>query len=112
MFFKENKFQLTVAAKWADLVALYHDEKENDVHITSLMYASLHPTNVEKQKRLLVQNIFNEKTIAALQLKAFDETATFISYITKTWNILNVKSPEKGYRLNDKNKDPMRSADG
>ena len=59
LFFKGDKYQLTVTAKWVDLVFVYHDEKENDVHMTPLTYASLHPTNFEKQKVSIIQNIFN-----------------------------------------------------
>ena len=48
LFFKEDKWQLTVTSKWADMVTVYHDEKENDVHMTPLTYTSLHPTFFEK----------------------------------------------------------------
>ena len=52
-----------------------------------------------------------KKNIAILQIKGFHETATFISYITKLWNILNVKSPGKVFKINDENREPIRSVE-
>ena len=69
--------------------------------MTKLTYHTLYPDNFDKQKVPLVQNIFNEKTIAALRKHGYDETSTFLSRVTRMWNILNVKSPDVGVRLND-----------
>ena len=100
-----------VTAKWSDLISIYNEEKDNDVRITPINYATLHPSNFEKQKVKLVQNVFNEKTVAALTIKGYHDTATFVSHVTKLWNILNTKSAEKGFRLNDADREPIRSVD-
>ena len=56
-------------AKWKDLVKIYESEIENDLYLTKLDYTTLHPNNFEKQKVQLVVNVFNEKTVAALEGK-------------------------------------------
>ena len=60
--FTKNVFQ----AKWSDLVAIYNKEMDSPIKLTKLSYASLYPTNFEKQKVSLVVNVFNEKTISEL----------------------------------------------
>ena len=73
----------TVLAQWKDLVEIYKSEEHSIVKSTNLDYATLHPTNFEKQKVSLAVNIFNEKTVTALQLSGHKETATFIDEVTK-----------------------------
>ena len=101
----------TVVAKWSDLVTIYKLEVNSIVKTTKLNYATLYPTNFEKQKVSLAMNIFNEKTVAALFLHKLDDTAIFVQAVTKLWNCLNVKSPVAGWNLNDPNREPFRSPD-
>ena len=54
-------------------------------------------------------NVFNEKTVAALENHGFKETATFVRDVTKLWNCLNVKSKDAGRNLNDANREPFKS---
>ena len=89
-------------AKWKDLIDLYKFELESDLKGTKLDYKTLHPNNFEKQKVHLVCNIFNEKTCVALDGKPGKEGAMkFVRYVTRMWNILNIRSTDIGYRLND-----------
>ena len=99
--FRDPVSQKCITAKWADLIDLYKIESESGLSMTKLTYQTLYPDNFDKQKVPLVQNIFNEKTIAALRMHGYDETSTFLSRVTRMWNILNVKSPDVGVRLND-----------
>ena len=95
----------TYVAKWKDLISLYKSELESDLKLTKLDYKTLHPNNFEKQKVHLVCNIFNEKTCAALIGKEGEEgTLKFVQLVTKMWNILNIRSPDISYRLNDPNR--------
>ena len=46
--------------------------------------------------------MFNDKTIAALELKSDNKgTLKFVKLVTKMWNILNIKSCDTALRLND-----------
>ena len=101
----------TVTAKWSDLVNIYNSEKDSIVKNTKLTHATLYPTNFEKQKVSLAMNIFNEKTVAALELKGFKDTAIFVRAVTNLWNCLNVKKKYTGKNLNDKNRYPFESVD-
>jgi hypothetical protein len=57
-----------VIAKWSDLVKIYDSEKDSMLKNTKLTHATLYPTNFEKQKVSLAMNIFNERTVAAMEL--------------------------------------------
>ena len=99
----------TVTALWSDLVKIYKSEEHSLAKSTKLNYATLFPTNFEKQKVSLAMNIFNEKTVAELKVQGCNETATFVDHVTKLWNCLNVKSKDAGRNLNDRNREPFKS---
>ena len=101
----------TLIAKWSDLVKINKLEEHSIVKSTKLNYATLYPTNFEKQKVSLAVNIFKEKTVAALFLHKFDDTAIFVRAVEELWNCLNVKSPGAGCNLNDWNREPFRLPD-
>ena len=91
----------TLIVKWSDLVFIDKMEENNMVRNITLDYQSLYPNNFEKQKVQLVFKVFNEKTVACLERYDRKDTARFVSLVTRMWNMLNVKSPEAGRRLND-----------
>ena len=99
--FRDPESQKHITAKWADIVKLYKIENESGLCRTKLNYQTVYSDNFEKQKVPLVINVFNKKTDAALKMHHFDETSIFIQNVTLMWNILNVKSPFVGVRLND-----------
>ena len=101
----------TVIAQCKDLVEIYKSEEHSIVKSTKLDYATLHPTSLEKQKVSLAVDVFNEKTVVALQLYGHKETATFVDEVTKLWKCINVKSTDAGRNLNDPNREPVRSTD-
>ena len=96
-----------VIARWKDLIDIYKSEETSDLKQTRLNYKTLHPNNFEKQKVHLVSNVFNEKTIVALEERGMRGTAYFVKNVTRMWNILNIRSNEIGYRLNDQDRKPF-----
>ena len=97
-----------VAAKWKDLIELYNDEQSSDLKIAKLDFKTRYPNNFEKQKVQLVCNVFNERTCVALEKKeSMEGTAKFVKYVTRMWNIINIRSTGSGFRLNEP--DRMRS---
>ena len=76
--FVEPITQKVHQAKWKDLVQIYHDECNSIMKETKLSYAALYPTNFERQKVQLAFDIFNEKTVAALEKRNLVDTAIFL----------------------------------
>ena len=74
-------------------------------------YQTLYPNNFERQKVQLVTNIFNEKTIACLRRHGRNETARFVEIVTRMRKILNIKSPDAGRNLNDKDREKIAATD-
>ena len=58
LVFKVDKWQLTVTAKWADLVSVYHDEKENDVRMTPIDLCLIDTPQISKNKKFHLYKIF------------------------------------------------------
>lgn len=76
-----------------------------------LCHKSLYPGNLDRQKVYLVDNIFHDSTISALQCQDdFKETADFLEIIRKWWSIVNVKSNTKGIRKRNEWCDPIFAA--
>lgn len=73
----------------------------------------LQPKSIERTSVRLALNVFSESTRDALMYysqhedKLWTETASFISYVIKLWNILNVKSPTKGRHKRNISADPV-----
>ena len=74
-----------------------------------LDYQSLYPNNFEKQKVSLVAKVFNEKTVACLELHKKQDTARFVALITRMWNMLNIKRPYAAKYLNDPDREKFSS---
>ena len=81
-----------------------------------LSVKSLHPSNLERQNVKLVLQVFNEYVSQALiQLGAkfnilhYQDTSNFIKIISTWWDVVNVKTPRKGRRLNNKFQQPMHA---
>ena len=97
-----------VLASFSSLKELHHVETESLVKYAYRLSAkALQPSNLERQNVRLVLRIFNDHVSHALQelgskfaIPHFHDTAAFIKIVTTWWNIVNVKSPHKGLRLN------------
>ena len=87
-----------VLAKWSD-IRIYKEEENNIVKSTKLNYRSLYPNNFEKQNVKLVFNIFNEKTVACVEEENLTETAIFVRQVTRSMNIIDIKSESSGVQL-------------
>ena len=85
----------------------YKEQAGHLVKTTKLDYATLYPNNYEKQNVSLVLNVFNEKTVVALEMRECDGAAIFIQKVLKLWNILNVKGPYEGKHLNNPDSYPI-----
>ncbi|XP_035232254.1 uncharacterized protein LOC118204042 [Stegodyphus dumicola] len=96
-------------ASFKSLKQLYEIESNSLVkYAYGLSLKSLNPSNLERQNVKLVNSIFNNYVIVALStigkennILNYASTASFIKLIYNWWNIVNVKTPLKGQRLND-----------
>ena len=98
-------------AEWKHIVDIYNDEKNLIVKQTRLNYAAIYPTNFDKQKVQLTFNVFNKKTVAALNINGSNSTEKFVGLVTRMMNILNVKSPHTATKLNDPDRRVIRDID-
>ena len=96
-----------LVAKWSDLIPLYNEESKSICKLTKIDHQTLWPNNFEKQNVHLVCNVFNEKVFNLLKQRKCEGTSIFIERVTQMWNILNVRSPEAGKQLNDKDRIPF-----
>ena len=74
---------VSVSAKWSHLVDIFEEELKCPIKLTKLTYASLYPTNFEKQKVSLAMNIFNEETVTALGIENYNDTKLFVEGVTR-----------------------------
>ena len=77
----------TVIAEWNHIVQIYNSERELYIKETKLDFATIFPTNFDKQKVQLTVNVFNEKTSAVLRKRGNIGTAVFVENITKLFDI-------------------------
>ena len=100
---------INVSPKWKDLITIYKTTSdEGGPYNTKLDYQTLFPNNFEKQKVHLVVNLFNDKTCVALSQREMKDTHIFVKNVTKLWIIMNIKSFDAGYNLNDRRRDAIR----
>lgn len=52
-------------------------------------------------------DLFNEKTVAALEKRGLISTALFVKMVSRTCNIINIRSPHSDYRTNDPDRKPF-----
>lgn len=84
-------------ARFKDLRDAYDSEKHLVVKKAYILnYKAMYPTNLEKQKVYLVDNIFHHSTIAAMRDFKYNETADFLEIIRNWWDIVNNTSTFKG----------------
>lgn len=96
---KEARFQV--------ICDLYESEKNALVkRAPGLSRKVCYPNNLERQNVKLTVQVFDEKTIAAVEDQG---TKEFLSIIHRWWTIVNVKHPKKGKHLREIYADPVRS---
>lgn len=100
-------------AKFSDLTFLYNKEKNSIVKKAyKLNYKSVNPTNLERQKVHLVDNIFHHSTIASAKDENLHDTAHFLEIIRNWWDIVNNRSTVKGMIKRNNMSEPIKSSSG
>ena len=93
--------------EWKHICSIETDERDSAVRCTVLDFVSCHLSPIERQKMKLFLNVFNEKTIAALEIRNRKDTASILSTITKLWKMFNVKNASLHIRLADDDRKPF-----
>ena len=104
-------------APWTALNELHRVEADLLLKFSyKLSMKALRPSSFEKQNVNLVLKIFNDYVIQAMlhignkmNSTAHNSVAAFIQIVLNWWSILNVKSTNKGIRLNNKFCTPLTS---
>ena len=102
----------------APFTTLYELHKLEINHVLKYSYnlslKALYPSNFERQNVKLVMQIFNDYVSTSLKtlgdkinLTNSKDVALFIDIITRWWEIMNVKTPFKGQRLNNNYQYPL-----
>ena len=106
-------------ASFDSLKQLHYLESGNILkHAYKLSSKALFPTNLGRQNVRLVLQVFNDFVSQGLlqlgekhNIPHFMDTSTFIKIITTWWEVVNVKTPRKGLRLNNIYQQPLISKD-
>ena len=106
-------------AKFSRLAELLTESESSALKVSSkITLKSLVPSNMEKQKVSLALKIFCFENAAGLRYLAekydkpeYIDTAIFIEKFTKWFEILNVKTPDKGSNMRDLLLNPIDSID-
>ena len=100
-------------ACWSDIENLYKEDRETPVRLTTLNYTAVSPKPLQWQSIDLVSKVFNDKTIAALQLNELKKkfgisegTSIFVSLISNWYKIMNVKSKYLHIHQRDEDREP------
>ena len=79
-----------------------------------LSYKALNPLTFKRQNVKLALQVFNNFTAQTLKflgektnIPYYENTSTFIKIITTLWQIVNVKTPLKGKRLQNVYEEPI-----
>ena len=105
--FTDPESKKSVVASFANRAQLFGDEEDSAIKLKNLTYATIYPTNFDKQKVKHTINVFNEKTVTALKIKQFEDTSIFVEQVTRLWHMLNVKTTHCGTRLHDADRYPF-----
>lgn len=108
-----------MAASFDHVRALYKKELGKSVKIAhKLNHKVIYPKPIERSKVDLANRFFHESTIAGLKFYGQEEinkdwltTAHFLLVIRTWWDILNVRTPNAGFRKRDSWRDPIRNPD-
>ena len=93
--------QSRTPASFADVRELYEAEKGSILKTTTLTQAAVNPSRLQLQNVQHVLRVFNEKVVAALELRGCLATAHFIRTVLNWWNTVNVSGKGQDQRLND-----------
>lgn len=101
-------------ADFQHLLELYTFEKDRPLKMGHKINPTvLNPTTLQRTSMKLCTSVFSESTVAALNYysenngKQWFETAEFLRLILKLWNVLNVKSVNKGHKKRNIEMEPI-----
>ncbi|VEN41670.1 unnamed protein product [Callosobruchus maculatus] len=85
-------------AKLQDIKNIYEKEKTLlTKQAYKLNFKSLYPSNLERQKVHLADNVFHQSTISSLKCTPeYQDTADFVEIIRRWWDIVNTRNVLKG----------------
>ena len=115
-FFKDGDVEPTVV-NFSDIVSLYNYEQNRSLKLAhKLNKTVLNPASIQKVSVKLASSLFDESTSNALKYyskllekPSWSETATFLTWVKKIWNILNVKTISKGKHKQREDMYPINS---
>lgn len=100
-------------AKFKHFRDVYEDEKNSTIkQAFKLNYKTIYPSNLERQKVYLVDNLFHRSTIACLKTKPECEgTVQFLEIIRHWWDIVSLRSTLKGLQTKNCWRKPFENRD-
>ena len=88
-------------ASFEHVVHLYEEEKDSILKTTGLTKSAVYPSKLQLQNVKHVLKVFDAKVVAALKLRGYSDTASFIETVLNWWNIVNVSAKGQDQRLNN-----------
>ncbi|XP_065646458.1 uncharacterized protein LOC136071650 isoform X2 [Hydra vulgaris] len=100
-----------LSGDWSHNVQLYNRKKLCVAKTSKLSRKSVYPSLIDRQNVENMVAVFNEKTVAALNLANFKNTACFLAPIVLLWSMLIVKRKGCDVLLNDTNRSSFQTLD-
>ena len=102
---------VTYRACWSDIVKLYEADRVSTLRLTKLTHCSVFPKPLQRQSVPLVCQVFNDKTVSALEtlksnLSINEGTIVFIKLVTDWFKIMNVKDRYSAIAARDELRSP------
>ena len=95
---------IVYTARWADIEAIYNEDRTTSIRLTKLTHSSVYPKPFQRQSVPLVCQVFHEKTVAALatlkdKLCISEGTIILIKLIVGWFHMMNVKDRYSGVKM-------------
>ena len=103
-------------AQWSDLKSLFRVEEASMLKQSKLDFVAVHLKPIVRQNVKTCLCVFCDETATALQthsgIDSMDTVGTvkFIKMFVQFWKIVNIKGPGANLRLNDPDRNVIRSA--
>jgi hypothetical protein len=102
---------IVYTARWADIEAVYNEDRTTSIRLTKLTYSSVYPKPLQRQSVPFVCQVFHEKTVAALstlkdKLCIREGTIILIKLIVDWFHMMNVKDRYSGVNMRDQCRHP------
>jgi hypothetical protein len=102
---------IVYTARWADIEAVYNEDRTTSIRLTKLTYSSVYPKPLQRQSVPFVCQVFHEKTVAALstlkdKLCISEGTIILIKLIVDWFHMMNIKDRYSGVNMHDPCRNP------